>query len=94
MGAGGELLSRTRAAAPLAVWTTGVWVHEGMGMRCVEAWLVRLVERSIKGTRERRDALEERFTRRALDGGRQGADAEKAGRGWFSLVKRCLPKLG
>jgi len=31
----GEELSRTwTVAAPLAVWTTGVWTRESMGMRC------------------------------------------------------------
>lgn len=89
----GEQLPRTRAmAAPLAVWTTGVWTRESMGMRCVEAWLVRLAERWVEGARERREALEERFVRRALDDGHQGAD--KAGRGWFSWVRGTLPKLG
>ena len=88
----GRELPHTRAAAPLAVWTTGVWVRESMAMRCAEAWLMRLVERWVKGSRERRDALEGRFVRRALDGGPQGA--EKAGRRWFDWVKAALPKLG
>ena len=93
-GAGtGEELSRARTvAAPLAVWTTGVWARENMGMRRVEAWLVRLAERWVEGARERRDALEEPFVRRALDDGHQGAD--KAGRGWFSRVRGALPKSG
>lgn len=86
----GRELPHTRA--PLAVWTTGVWVRESMAMRCAEAWLMRLVERWVKGSRERRDVLEGRFVRRALDGGRQGA--ENAGRGWFDWMKAALPKLG
>ena len=48
-------------------------------MRCVEAWLVRLAERWVEGVRERREVLKERFVRRALDDGHQGAD--KAGQG-------------
>jgi phosphatidylglycerophosphatase GEP4 len=88
----GEELSHVRPAAPLAVWTTGVWVRESMGMRCAEAWLVRFVERWVEGSLERRNALEARFVKRVLDGGGQGA--EKAGRGWFDWVKGALPKLG
>jgi len=73
----GEELSRTwTVAAPLVVWTMD---RESMGMRCVEAWLVRLAERWVKGVCERREALKERFVRRALDDGHQGAD--KAGQG-------------
>lgn len=74
-GAGGERMP----AAPLAVWTTGVWTRESMAMRRVEAWLVRLVERWVQGAPERRDALEKRFVSRALDRG-NGNGAE---RGWF-----------
>lgn len=78
--------------APLAVWTTGVWMRESMAMRWAEKWLVHLVERWVQGARERRDALEKRFIRRELD---SGDSAEKsAGRAWFSWVKGALPKLG
>jgi hypothetical protein len=67
---------------PLAVWTTGVWARENMGMRCVEAWLVRLVERQVKGAREQREMLEERFIKRApLDDSDPRPTAEKAGGG-------------
>lgn len=78
--------------APLAVWTTGVWVRESMVMRWAETWLVHLVERWVQGAHERRDALEERFVKRVLD----SADrAEKpVGRAWFSWVKGAMPKLG
>jgi len=85
-GAGGE---STRA--PLAVWTTGVWMRESMAMRWAEMWLVHLVERWVQGARERRDALEELFVKRVLD---SGDSAEKpAGRAWLSWVKGALPKL-
>jgi phosphatidylglycerophosphatase GEP4 len=78
--------------APLAVWTTGVWMRESMTMRWTETWLVHLVERWVQGARERRDALEERFVKRVLD---NEESAEKsAGRAWFSWVKSALPKLG
>jgi len=78
--------------APLAVWTTGVWMRESMAMRWAETWLVHLVERWMQGARERRDALEERFVKRVLD---SESSAEKpAGRAWFSWVKGTLPKLG
>ncbi|KAI0002418.1 mitochondrial PGP phosphatase-domain-containing protein [Russula compacta] len=92
-GAAGEPMP----AAPLAVWTTGVWTRESMAMRCVEACLVQLVERWVQGARERKDALEERFVRRTLDRGNgNGSGAHKAERGWFSWVKRVrvrvLPK--
>ncbi len=60
-------------------WRCGRWTRESMGMRCVEAWLVRLAERWVEGVRERREVLKERFVRRALDDGHQGAD--KAGQG-------------
>ena len=71
--------------APLAVWTTGVW------MRWAEKWLVHLVERWVQGVRECRDVLEEQFVKRVLD---NGDNAEKsAGRAWFSWVKGALPKL-
>jgi phosphatidylglycerophosphatase GEP4 len=87
VGGGGE---PTRA--PLAVWTTGVWMRESMAMRWAEMWLVHLVERWMQGARERRDALEEQFAKRVLD---SGDSAEKsAGRAWFSWVKGALPKLG
>lgn len=78
--------------APLAVWTTGVWMRESMAMRWTEKWLVHLVERWVQGARERRDALEERFVKRVLDS--HGADsAEKpAGRAWFSWMRGALPK--
>lgn len=91
-GGRGEELSH--ATAPLAVWTTGVWTRESMGMRRVEAWLVRLAERWVEGARERRDTLEERFVRRSLDNEYQGADKAGRGRGWFSWVRGALPKLG
>ena len=80
------------ARAPLAVWTTGVWVRESMAMRWAEKWLVYLVERWVQGARERRDALEERFVKRVLD---NGDNSEKsAGRAWFSWARGVLPKLG
>ena len=78
--------------APLAVWTTGVWKRESVGMRWAEAQLVRLIERHVEGTRERRDALEERFVRRALDSGNRAGKADD--RGWFSWVKGYLPRFG
>lgn len=85
VGGGGEY-----ARAPLAVWTTGVWMRESMGMRSAEGWLVRLVERWVRGTREHRDTLEERFVKRGVED-----SAEKpATRAWFSWVKGALPKLG
>jgi phosphatidylglycerophosphatase GEP4 len=87
VGEGGE-----STGAPLAVWTTGVWMRESMAMRWAEKWLVHLVERWVQGARERRDVLEERFVKRVLD---NGDNAEKsAGRAWFSWVKGALPKLG
>jgi len=35
-------------------WPTGVWERENVGMCWAEARLVRLVERYVEGTRERR----------------------------------------
>jgi phosphatidylglycerophosphatase GEP4 len=87
VGEGGE---PTRA--PLAVWTTGVWMRESMAMRWAEKWLVHLVERWVQGARGRRDALEERFVKRVLDSGDHAEKSE--GRAWFSWVKGVLPKLG
>lgn len=78
------------ARAPLAVWTTGVWMRESMGMRRAEGWLVHVIERWVQGTRERRVTLEERFVKRGLEN-----SAEKpAARAWFSWVKGASPKLG
>ena len=78
--------------APLAVWTTGVWMRESMAMRWAEKWLVHLVERWVQGARERRDALEERFVKRVLDSGDNVEESTR--RAWFSWVKDALPKLG
>ncbi len=78
--------------APLAVWTTGVWMRESMAMRRAETWLVHFVERWVQGARERRYALEERFVKRALDSGNR--PDKPAGRAWFSWVKGAPPKLG
>jgi len=84
--------SSASVGGPLAVWTTGVWMRESMAMRQAETWLVHLVERWVQGARERRDALEERFVKRALDGENRPEKAD--GRAWFSWVKVALPKLG
>ena len=74
------------------MWTTGVWMHESMAMRWAEKWLVHLIERWVRGARERRDALEERIVKRVLD---SEDNAERsAGRAWFSWMKGVLPKLG
>ena len=77
---------------PLAVWTTGVWERESMVMRWAEARLVRLIEQYLDGVRERRKALEERFSaRRVMD---REKEVDKRARGWFSWVRRTLPRSG
>jgi phosphatidylglycerophosphatase GEP4 len=77
---------------PLAVWTTGVWERESMVMRWTEARLVWLIEKYLAGVRERREALEERFiVRRVMD---HEKEVDKRSRGWFSWVRRTLPRSG
>ena len=78
--------------APLAVWTTGVWMRESMAMRRAEMLLVHLVERWVQGARERRDVLEGQFVERVLDS--EDSAEKPAGRSWFSRVKGALLKLG
>lgn len=74
----------------MAVWTTGVWMRESMGMRWAEGWLVHLIERWVQGTREHRDTLEGRFIKHGLE-----KSAEKpVPRAWFSWVKGTSPKSG
>jgi len=88
----GEVPGGKSPLAPLGVWTTGVWKRESVAMRWAEAGLVRLIERYVEGARERRDVLEERFVRRALDGGHHAEKADD--RGWFSWAKGSLRRLG
>jgi len=71
--------------APSAVWTTGMWEREGVGMCWAEA---RLVELHVEGMRERRDALKERFVRRALDSGNRAEKAEGEGVS-YQIRMRC-----
>jgi len=89
-GSGASVGGGESTRVPLAVWTTGVWMRESMGMRWAEMWLVHLVERWVQGARERRDALEGRFVKRVLDSGDSADKPAPAGRAWYSQ----LPKLG
>jgi phosphatidylglycerophosphatase GEP4 len=77
---------------PLAVWTTGVWKRESMVIRWAEARLVWLIEKYLEGVRERREALEGRFVvKRVMD---HEKEVDEHARGWFSWVRRTLPRSG
>ncbi len=62
-------------------------------MRWAESRLVHLVERWVKGARQRRDALEDRFVRSPLEHDKD-KETEKPVRGWFSWARNALVRSG
>jgi phosphatidylglycerophosphatase GEP4 len=59
---------RPRPAGPLAIWTTGVWEKESMGMRWMEKTLLETVQKwTSSPPPSDTEAMSRRFVKREVD---------------------------